>query len=177
LTSTRFSHNLPSTSGFAKSNPIHRARPLRLALLGQIVMVTGVLTLSGCYGTPPKPVFPEGEEDRFSGLEITLDSAGPQHVLIVKTPTGGYQCAITYIADSFGGKDIYLLIREPNNLYVYSTTNHPARVASGVESSIPVRILALQAPHNAKLDREAYRLIRTTPTPAPTPASTPTTKP
>lgn len=158
----------------ANRQPVHTSR--RRALIATSVVALGLAlpSISGCYGPPPKPVFPEGEEDRFVGLDIALDSSGPQHVLIVKTPTGGYQCTVEFVADSFDGKDVYLLIREPNNLYVYSTTARPARIATGVESKIPIRVLAHQAPHNTKVDREAYRLTNlNTTAPAAAPATTP----
>lgn len=143
-----------------------------LALVTLGLLGVGALGLPGCYGPPPKPVFPEGEEDRFVGLEISLDSSGPEHVLVIKTPTGGYQCGIEYIGPSFEGQDVYILIREPNNLYVYSSTQHPARLATGIPSTTFIRILAHQAPHNAKVDREAYRIVNLGASP-PAPVATP----
>jgi hypothetical protein len=148
-------------------------RGVLLALLGIAILGT-----AACYGPPPKPVFPEGEEDRFAGLDIALDSSGPEHILVIKTPTGGYQCGIEYTSPSFEGQDVYILIREPNNLYVYSSTNHPARLSTGIPSTTFIRVLAHQAPHNAKVDREAYRLVTlSAPAPVPVPAPAPAASP
>ncbi len=145
---------------------------------GSFVALLGValLGLSACYGPPPKPVLPDAEEERFVGLEIVLDSSGPEHVLVIKTPTGGYQCGIEYTAPSFQGQDVYVLIREPNNLYVYSSTLRPARLATGIPSTNFIRVLAQQVPHNAKVDREAYRFVALS-APAPVPAIDSATKP
>lgn len=115
--------------------------------------------LGGCYGAPPKPLKPESEDERFAGLPMSLDSSGIEHVVIVQTPTAGYQCSVDYIAESFEGRDVFVLIREPNPLYVYSTSIHPARVLTGVESKTFVRVLAQQVPHGAKVDREGYRVV------------------
>lgn len=118
--------------------------------------------LGGCYGSPPKPIKPESDEERFAGLGIALDSSGPEHVVIVQPPTAGYQCTVDYVAESFEGRDIYILIREPNPLYVYSTSNHPARVWTGVNSRTFVRVLAQQLPHGTKVERQGYRVVSVT---------------
>lgn len=133
-----------------------RRQPL-VAFLSSLTIALGVL--GGCYGAPPKPVPPEAEEERFAGLEVSLDSSGPEHVLVVRPPTAGYVCTIDYVGDAFGGKDVYLLIKEPNALYVHSGTNHPARISTGVKREVFIRVLAQQVPHGAKVEREGYRVV------------------
>jgi hypothetical protein len=157
-----------------RNRQAHRGLAKIAVLAAASALLIGIL--GGCYGVPPKPLKPESDEERFAGLGIALDSSGPEHVVIVQTPTAGYQCTVDYVAESFEGRDIYILIREPNPLYVYSTSNHPARVLTGVDSRTFVRVLAQQLPHGVKVKREGYRVVSVT-APDPSTIKNPTVSP
>ena len=114
--------------------------------------------LCACASAPPRPVLPGEGEPVFSSLaEMRIDSSGKEHVIEVLAPTPGYQARVVYIGEAFGEREVYLLMREPDPLYIYSAVQVKQRITTGIESKMPIRLLAQQVLFNFAPDREGYR--------------------
>ncbi len=114
--------------------------------------------LSACTSAPPRPLLPESGTPAFSSLaEIRIDSSGKDHVVEVLAPTPGYQGRIVYIGEAFGEREVYLLLREPDPLYVYSAMQVKQRITTGVATKMPIRLLVQQVTYNTPAEAEGYR--------------------
>lgn len=113
--------------------------------------------LSACSSAPPRPLLPEDGAPRFSSLaEIKIDSSGKEHIVEILAPTPGYQCRVVYIGEAFRERDVYILLTEPDPLYVYSAVQVKQRIATGVETKMPIRLLLQQVTFNTPADPEGY---------------------
>ena len=101
-------------------------------------------------------------------MSLTVDSGGKEHVILVKSPSPGYQAKVVYLGEAYQSREVYVLIRDPDPLYVYSGVEVTQRVASGVDSSVPIRVLVQEVSFNASPDREKYvDAVRSQPAAAP----------
>lgn len=136
---------------------------MRYALIVKRLSSTLILTLALCAGlaacssAPPRPLLPEEGAPPFSSLaEVKIDSSAKEHIVEILAPTPGYQCRVVYIGEAFRERDVYILLREPDPLYVYSAVQVKHRIATGVETKMPIRLLLQQVTYSMPADPEAY---------------------
>ena len=103
------------------------------------------------------PLPAEEGSPAFSSLaEVKIDSSGKEHIVEILAPTPGYQCRVVYIGEAFGERDVYILLREPDPLYVYSAVQVKQRIATGIETKMPIRLLLQQVTYSTPADPEGY---------------------
>jgi hypothetical protein len=101
-------------------------------------------------------------------VSLSIDSSGKEHVVLLKSPTPGYQAKVVYLGEAYQSREVYVLIRDPDPLYVYSGVEVTQRIASGVDSSMPIRVLVQEVSYNGSPDREKYLdAVRSQPAAAP----------
>jgi hypothetical protein len=106
-----------------------------IALLAPVLS----LVLIGCTGSPSPPEIDSGP---FSGPPITVNSKNTEHVLVAQLPNPGYSFTLDLTRDGFNRRSVFVTFRRPNPTVLYPQMVVEQRLATGVNSQIPITVYA-----------------------------------
>lgn len=110
---------------------------------------------TGC-GSRPGPVVREGEAYRGPGVRV--EAVGSQYVLVVTTPTAGWEVTFDQSREALGTTEVYVTAREPNPAYMHAQAEVAQRVGTGVAAGGPLRALVRVVPYGLPAKEFVYRV-------------------
>ena len=128
--------------------------------LGHLPLVAtlalAALTAAGCAGGP---IGSGGSDGTFqvliyTGPPVTIESEGPNHIVVVTTPTGGW----SLIWDERAEEAVYLTLRRPDPDFFHTQQLVGHRVGSGVPSGGPLAVHVRIVDHGEPGDDQPYAL-------------------
>ena len=126
-------------------------RPAAGPILAAALLICSILI--GCRGTAGPPV-PNPEP--FTGPPITIDSGGPEHVLVAQLPNPGYRFALDAVREDFNHRDVFVTFRRPSPTVIYPQVLVQQRLATGVKSQIPITVYARVVDYDATSTRNSH---------------------
>ena len=117
-----------------------KRRPLlpRVAAILLAILAPSVVFI-GCAGRLPPPV---ATDATYSGPELSVDSSGPEHVVMIEAPSPGWVPSLDQVLDALDRRDIFVTLRRPDPRFLYAQQIVVQQVGTGVPSSVPVRVCA-----------------------------------
>ncbi len=106
-------------------------------------LVLTALIAGGCASDPGDSSGPDApvQPSIYAGPPVTIESDGPNHIIVVTTPTGGW----SLIWDERADEAVYLTLRRPDPSFFHTQQLVGHQVGSGVASgeslAVHVRIL------------------------------------
>jgi hypothetical protein len=140
--------------------PLHpRARPLRSkpsVLVGCVLASTAVFLLAetGCATHSRQAA---RDEDAYAGPALSVDSRGPQHVVVITAPSAGWEITFDRAKPSLGFTEVYITARKPNPAYMHAQATVEQRLGSAVDAKTPIRVLVRVVDYTSTADAAPYR--------------------
>lgn len=130
--------------------------PTRLMPL--LALAASCLLLTAC-GTD----LPLTTRDRaYNGPDLTIDSSGSTHAVVIQAPTPGYTVSLDAVRDRLGGREALISIRRPDPRFVVPQMIVTQRIGTNVVSATPLDVFVRQLPFDSRENLE-YVFVRTTP--------------
>lgn len=107
-----------------------------LVIVSCVLVALAFSTVSSCGSRP----VPEASDDAYAGPPIGLESTGPQHIVVMDAPMGGYSMMIDRVQERAGFHDIFVTVRTPDPRFVHTQAVTRLRALSPLASSTPVRV-------------------------------------
>lgn len=95
--------------------------------------------LIGCWSTRG---LPEPSQEPFSGPPLTIDSSGPEHVLVAHLPNPGFRFTLDATRERFNRRDVFVTLRRPNPTVLYPQIVVDQRLSTTVKPETPITVYA-----------------------------------
>jgi len=123
-------------------------RPARSCLAAALLLIVG------CAGT-------EVRSRPFEGPQITLDEVRERHVVVVQTPSPGWDVDFDRSRRRLGGHDAFITLRRPDPRFLQPQVIVEKRVLTDVPAGEDIRVLAREVDHDARDPGKSYAPVPT----------------
>lgn len=130
-----------------------RVRSFVRGLAGPALWGASILCpLIGCASSAPAPVV---SGDRFDFPPVRIESVGRHHVVVVESPTPGWEVTLTRVLPGPGHRAAYVTLRRPFPGVIYPQVIVTQRLSTGVPVKEPVRVFARIIDHAESASTQA----------------------
>jgi hypothetical protein len=113
-----------------------RSRPARIVatLLG--AWCGAAALTGGCVSRPEHVV----SSQEYVGPSVTIDSAGEQHVVVIESPSPGWEVRLDRVSEAERRKDVFVTLRRPDPRFVYAMVVGRQHLATTVDVRQAVQV-------------------------------------
>jgi hypothetical protein len=122
------------------------------------VTVAALFTLAALSGCVSRNI-PQVSEGTHVGPPLTLESSGPNHLVVMEAPSAGYSLTIDRVLERAGGSDIFATIRTPDPKYVHAQMIVTLQAAVPLASTTNARLCARVLAPGEEGDSDGYRVV------------------
>lgn len=120
------------------------------------------LLLTACGSSLPITT----RETPYAGPELTIDSTGPSHAIVIQAPTPGYTVSLDAIRDRLNGREALISIRRPDPRFMVAQMIVTQRIGTDVSITTPLDVFVRQLPFDSR-ENIKYVFVSTTETRVP----------
>lgn len=125
---------------------VHSLRPRsRAARVGRAVLALAAATVAGCSASLPEP----DSDSAYTGPALTLESAGPRHILVISAPSPGWRATLDRVTERHRLTDAFVTLTPPDGRFLVAESPTRQHLALPIESRHAVRVCARVAAADA----------------------------
>ncbi len=138
---------------------IARRAAATTSLIGTLLFAAGVsialvAPLASCGGGAS---IDKDTNSPYQGPEISIDSAGPQHIILVQAPSAGWTVVFDQTRPALGTTEVFVSLIRPNPAFQHAQAVVEQRLGSTVASNSRINVFARVCDHGADPKDFAYR--------------------
>lgn len=138
---------------------------------------TAILALALAAGTVPfleigcgsQKALPNVLNSPYSGPGVTLESTRGSYVVVVQSPTPGWEPTLDRVADQYRHKAVFITLRKPNPAFFYPQVIVQQQVGTSVPSTETVKVYIRVLNFDERATDQPYALAAEQQAPAPAP--------
>lgn len=136
-------------------------RPTDHRFLTTAVRAGVLMAATSLIGCQQRPGLPRPVESVFQGPEISLDSSGPEHVLVCELPSPGWQFTVDATREALKHRQVLATLRRPQPAVAYPQVIVTQRSTTGVRTPAPVVIYARVIDFDDRAPTTPYERVTT----------------
>lgn len=92
---------------------------------------------AGCGGSGPRII-----RESFQGPNLTIESAGSTHKVILAAPSSGWNLTLNAVRPGFERADVFITITRPDPAYMHAQSIVMQHLDTGVANSTEIHLFA-----------------------------------
>lgn len=92
----------------------------------------------------------------YEGPPISIDPGGPEHVLVLSAPSGGWSFIFDQVKPAFARREVYVTVIRPNPAMMHTLTLVEQRLGTTVDKGTPIDVFARLDDYGANPSDVAY---------------------